>query len=90
MIYAQHDLYLSGGMNISYSVNESPNERQNIKNRFFMEELITEFENLRQLLDESGANAQAKRRESIESCISSLVHAVKCRDANCMKPTCSK
>ena len=35
MIYAQHDLYLSGGMNISYSVNESSNERQNIKNHFF-------------------------------------------------------
>ena len=36
------------------------------------------------------ANTLAKRREKIKSCISSLVHAVNCYDANCMKPTCYK
>ena len=31
-----------------------------------------------------------QNRQSIDKCISGLSHAVKCRDANCTKNTCSK
>ena len=38
----------------------------------------------------NGQNSAENRRKSIEKCISGLSHAVRCRDANCSKQSCSK
>ncbi|KAJ8298017.1 hypothetical protein KUTeg_024548 [Tegillarca granosa] len=35
-------------------------------------------------------NPQESRRQSIQRCIQSLVHACQCRDANCRLPSCQK
>lgn len=36
------------------------------------------------------ANPQEARKQSIQRCIQSLVHACQCRDANCRLPSCQK
>lgn len=36
------------------------------------------------------ANPQEARKQSIQRCIHSLVHACQCRDANCRLPSCQK
>uniref|UniRef100_A0A1A9W3Z8 histone acetyltransferase n=1 Tax=Glossina brevipalpis TaxID=37001 RepID=A0A1A9W3Z8_9MUSC len=36
------------------------------------------------------ANPQEARKQSIQRCIQSLVHACQCRDANCRLPSCTK
>jgi hypothetical protein len=36
------------------------------------------------------SNTQEARKQSIQRCIQSLVHACQCRDANCRLPTCQK
>lgn len=35
-------------------------------------------------------NPQEARKQSIQRCIQSLVHACQCRDANCRLPSCQK
>ncbi|ESP04399.1 hypothetical protein LOTGIDRAFT_136183, partial [Lottia gigantea] len=39
---------------------------------------------------EKQENPQESRRQSIQRCIQSLVHACQCRDANCRLPSCTK
>lgn len=36
------------------------------------------------------SNPQEARKQSIQRCIQSLVHACQCRDANCRLPSCQK
>lgn len=36
------------------------------------------------------SNPQEARKQSIQRCIQSLVHACQCRDANCRLPSCTK
>lgn len=40
--------------------------------------------------DMKQANPQEARKQSIQRCIQSLVHACQCRDANCRLPSCQK
>merc|ERR1712106_253689 len=40
--------------------------------------------------DNKNLNPQEARRQSIQRCIQSLVHASQCRDANCRLPSCQK
>lgn len=40
--------------------------------------------------DHKQANPQEARKQSIQRCIQSLVHACQCRDANCRLPSCQK
>ena len=40
--------------------------------------------------DNGDSNPQEARRQSIQRCIQSLVHACQCRDANCRLPSCQK
>lgn len=40
--------------------------------------------------DMQQANPQEARKQSIQRCIQSLVHACQCRDANCRLPSCQK
>lgn len=40
--------------------------------------------------DMKQSNPQEARKQSIQRCIGSLVHACQCRDANCMLSSCQK
>uniref|UniRef100_A0A6P4FM40 histone acetyltransferase n=1 Tax=Drosophila rhopaloa TaxID=1041015 RepID=A0A6P4FM40_DRORH len=40
--------------------------------------------------DHKQADPEEARKQSIQRCIQSLVHACQCRDANCRRPSCHK
>ncbi|XP_018792789.1 PREDICTED: histone acetyltransferase p300 isoform X3 [Bactrocera latifrons] len=55
-----------------------------------MEKLGLDIDDGSSPADLKQANPQEARKQSIQRCIQSLVHACQCRDANCRLPSCQK